>query len=151
MGLLTCLALGLTAAPQEPPALHAPGLGVLELGDRAPGDLVARFDGKTGTPQGKGFVTMHRGHLLVPFSADGGGGGKTGGFAFFDVSDPGAPRKVFSTRDDPERYHTPGAPDFAGNLRELYSRSVAVGREQDLRGGIRCGSILVDEMTIAGS
>ena len=40
---------------------------------------------------------------------------------------------------------------IAGNLRDLYARIVAVGRDQDLRGGIRCGSILVDEMTIAGS
>ncbi len=40
---------------------------------------------------------------------------------------------------------------IAGNLRDLYKRIVAVGRDQDLRGGIRCGSILVDEMTIAGS
>ena len=40
---------------------------------------------------------------------------------------------------------------IAGNLRELYSRIVAVGGDQDLRGGIRCGSILVDGMTIAGS
>ena len=39
----------------------------------------------------------------------------------------------------------------AGNLRDLYTRIVAVGRDQDLRGGIRCGSILVDEMTVAGS
>lgn len=40
---------------------------------------------------------------------------------------------------------------IAGNLRDLYSRIVAVGRDQDPRGGIRCGSILVDGMTIAGS
>ncbi len=40
---------------------------------------------------------------------------------------------------------------IAGNLRDVYLRIVAVGRDQDLRGGIRCGSILVDEMTIAGS
>lgn len=40
---------------------------------------------------------------------------------------------------------------IAGNLRELYQRIVAIGRDQDLRGGIRCGSLLVDEMTIAGS
>lgn len=40
---------------------------------------------------------------------------------------------------------------IAGNLRELYRRITAVGRDQDLRGGIRCGSILVDAMTIAGS
>jgi hypothetical protein len=30
-------------------------------------------------------------------------------------------------------------------------RIAAIGRDQDLRGGIRCGSILVEEMTIAGS
>jgi PmbA protein len=40
---------------------------------------------------------------------------------------------------------------IAGNLRQLYRRIVAIGRDQDLRGGIRCGSILVEEMTIAGS
>ena len=40
---------------------------------------------------------------------------------------------------------------IAGNLRDLYARIVTVGRDQDLRGGIRCGSLLVDEMTVAGS
>ena len=30
-------------------------------------------------------------------------------------------------------------------------RIVAVGNDQDLRGGIRCGSILIDEMRIAGA
>jgi len=40
---------------------------------------------------------------------------------------------------------------IAGNLRDLYMRIVAVGRDQDLRGGIRCGSLLVDGMTIAGA
>jgi PmbA protein len=40
---------------------------------------------------------------------------------------------------------------IAGNLRDLYSRIAAIGGDQDLRGGIRCGSLLVDEMTIAGS
>jgi PmbA protein len=40
---------------------------------------------------------------------------------------------------------------IAGNLRDLYPRIVAIGNDQDLRGGIRCGSILVDEMTIAGA
>jgi PmbA protein len=40
---------------------------------------------------------------------------------------------------------------IAGNLRDLYPRIVAVGRDQDLRGGIRCGSLLVDGLTIAGA
>ncbi|HSD68818.1 MAG TPA: metalloprotease PmbA [Woeseiaceae bacterium] len=40
---------------------------------------------------------------------------------------------------------------IAGNLRNLYRRIVAVGQDQDLRGGIRCGSVLIDEMAIAGA
>ena len=40
---------------------------------------------------------------------------------------------------------------IAGNLRELYQRIVAIGDDQDTRSGIRCGSILVEEMTIAGA
>jgi PmbA protein len=40
---------------------------------------------------------------------------------------------------------------IAGNLRELYPRIIAIGNDQDIRGGIRCGSVLVDQMTIAGA
>ncbi len=40
---------------------------------------------------------------------------------------------------------------IAGNLRDLYRRIAAVGNDQDVRGGIRCGSLLVEEMTIAGN
>jgi len=40
---------------------------------------------------------------------------------------------------------------IAGNLRNLYQRILAVGRDPDLRGGIRCGSVLIDEMAIAGA
>ena len=40
---------------------------------------------------------------------------------------------------------------IAGNLRDLYLRIAAIGDDQDLRGGIRCGSLLVEEMTIAGA
>ena len=40
---------------------------------------------------------------------------------------------------------------IAGNLRDLYRRISAIGNDQDLRGGIRCGSVLVDEMAIAGA
>ncbi|MBT8105287.1 MAG: metalloprotease PmbA [Woeseiaceae bacterium] len=40
---------------------------------------------------------------------------------------------------------------IAGNLRELYQRIAAIGDDQDLRSGIRCGSILVEEMTITGA
>jgi PmbA protein len=40
---------------------------------------------------------------------------------------------------------------IAGNLLELYQRISAIGNDQDLRGAIRCGSLLVEEMTIAGA
>lgn len=40
---------------------------------------------------------------------------------------------------------------IAGNLRDLYRRIVAIGRDRDLRGGIRCGTLLVESMRIAGS
>jgi len=40
---------------------------------------------------------------------------------------------------------------IAGNLKDLYQRIVSIGSDQDLRGGIRCGSVLVESMTIAGA
>jgi len=38
----------------------------------------------------------------------------------------------------------------AGSLKDLYRRIVDVGSDVDLRGGIRTGSILIEEMTVAG-
>jgi len=40
---------------------------------------------------------------------------------------------------------------IAGNLKDLYRRITAIGNDQDLRGGIRCGSLLVESMSIAGA
>ena len=40
---------------------------------------------------------------------------------------------------------------IAGNLKDLYRRISAIGNDQDLRSGIRCGSLLVESMTIAGA
>jgi PmbA protein len=39
---------------------------------------------------------------------------------------------------------------IAGNLREMFANIGAVGDDIDTRGGIRAGSILLKEMTIAG-
>ena len=39
---------------------------------------------------------------------------------------------------------------IAGNLRDMYRNVVAVGSDVDVRGGVRVGSILIGEMTIAG-
>jgi len=38
----------------------------------------------------------------------------------------------------------------AGNLRRMYRGIVALGDDVDRRGAIHCGSVLIDEMTIAG-
>ena len=40
---------------------------------------------------------------------------------------------------------------IAGNLLDLYKRIAAIGNDQDLRSSMRCGSLLVEEMTIAGA
>ena len=40
---------------------------------------------------------------------------------------------------------------IAGNLQDLYRRITAIGSDQDMRSGIRCGSLLVESMTIAGA
>lgn len=39
---------------------------------------------------------------------------------------------------------------IAGNLKEMYRSILAVGNDVDARGGIRTGSVLVEEVTIAG-
>jgi PmbA protein len=39
---------------------------------------------------------------------------------------------------------------IAGNLKEMFSGITAVGNDLDLRGNIRCGSLLIERMTVAG-
>jgi PmbA protein len=39
---------------------------------------------------------------------------------------------------------------IAGNLKPMYRHIVALGNDVDMRGGIRTGSVLLDEMTVAG-
>jgi PmbA protein len=39
---------------------------------------------------------------------------------------------------------------IAGNLREMFRNVVALGSDVDVRGGIRTGSVLLEQMTIAG-
>jgi PmbA protein len=40
---------------------------------------------------------------------------------------------------------------IASNLRNMFKGIVEIGKDIDLRGNIRCGSILIDNMTIAGT
>ena len=39
---------------------------------------------------------------------------------------------------------------IAGNLKEMYANLVAVGTDEVKRGAVRCGSVLIGEMAIAG-
>lgn len=39
---------------------------------------------------------------------------------------------------------------IAGNLASMFSNIAAIGNDVDLRGNIRCGSVLVEQMTVAG-
>ena len=40
---------------------------------------------------------------------------------------------------------------LGGNLRDIYTGMRAVATDTDYRGGVRCGSVLIDRMTLAGS
>jgi PmbA protein len=40
---------------------------------------------------------------------------------------------------------------IAGNLDQMFKSIIAVGNDVDVRGGIRCGSLLVEQMTVAGA
>jgi PmbA protein len=39
---------------------------------------------------------------------------------------------------------------IAGNLRSMYRQIIAVGADVDVRGGLHTGSVLIEDMTIAG-
>jgi len=40
---------------------------------------------------------------------------------------------------------------IAGNLRDMYRQIVGIGNDVDVQGAIRCGSLLIDAMTVAGT
>jgi DNA-binding beta-propeller fold protein YncE len=82
--------------------------------------IVGRLNAGNGAPRGHGFVAMVNGYLLVIFASDSGGGNGSGGFAFFDISDPRAPVNVFTTHNHPD--YGPG-PNYAGEIREPHAFS----------------------------
>ncbi|MEM7282666.1 MAG: metalloprotease PmbA [Pseudomonadota bacterium] len=49
-----------------------------------------------------------------------------------------------------EIQHAVSEVTVAGNLKDIYQDLVAVGNDLDTRGSLRCGSVLVSEMTVAG-
>lgn len=73
-------------------------------------------------------VAMHRGYLFVPMGADHGGGQGNGAFAFYDVSDPANPVRVFDSRSKPGKYHTSGLLNYVGDWAEVHTMSVSGDR-----------------------
>lgn len=61
--------------------------------------VIGQVGPQNGSPRGHGTLSMHRGYLTVVFSLDSGKG--TGGFAFYDISNPKMPVLVHS-KDDAE-------------------------------------------------
>jgi hypothetical protein len=104
-------------------AQNGPGLGNLSYPQGDHMKKIAGVGGGQGAPRGHGYVTMHRGYLLVIFSFDGGGGNGTGGFAFLDVSDPRKPREVFSTDGNPA--YGRGTPNDARDIREAHGFGIS--------------------------
>jgi len=49
-----------------------------------------------------------------------------------------------------ELVHAVNEVTIAGNLSQIFRNIVAVGSDVDLRGTVRCGTVLVDAMTVAG-
>lgn len=97
----TLAATALVAASSAAPSARAdgPGLPNLTYPSSDVFKVIGRIDTTTGAPRAHGTMLMHRGHLAIVFAPDSGKG--LGGFAFFDVSDPRAP-KLVGKRDDEE-------------------------------------------------
>lgn len=94
---LATLALSLVAAPAA--AADGPGLGNLAYATAEVFQPIANINATLGAPRGSGTITMHRGYLAIVFAPD--SGKSLGGFSFFDVSNPRAPKLVFK-KDDAE-------------------------------------------------
>ena len=52
--------------------------------------------------------------------------------------------------EDGEIVHAVHEVTLAGNLRDIFMGIRKVGSDVDCRGGIRCGSVLIEGMTVAG-
>lgn len=52
---------------------------------------------------------------------------------------------------DGERQYPVSEITVAGNLKDMYRHIVGIGSDVDLRGGIRTGSVLIEQMTVAGN
>lgn len=120
---MRCRCLFLLAAGMVCKTLaDGPGLGNLTYNAPELTNLIARFETTNGVPRGQGFVAMHKGWLFVPFASDGGGGNGSGGFAFFNVSNPRSPLLTFTTEGN-TNYTSASSPNYGGDLREPHGYS----------------------------
>jgi PKD repeat protein len=115
------LAAAIAAMTPSRAMADGPGLGNLAFAPEEIGTTLARFEAPTGAPFGHGFATMHKGYLVVPFAMDSGGGRDSGGFAFYDVSDPRAVRLTFTTAGNPA--YAEDGPQDPGSLGEPHGYS----------------------------
>jgi len=75
-----------------------PGLGNVAYTEAEVFKPVGFINAALGAPRAHGTMHMHRGYLAVVFSPD--SGKSFGGFSFFDVSNPRAPKLAFAKDDD---------------------------------------------------
>ncbi|MDB6015628.1 MAG: hypothetical protein JWR19_117 [Pedosphaera sp.] len=108
----------------QPARLFAdgPGIGNLTYGTNELFTTLAAFTSTNGAPRGHGFVNMVHGYLTVVFSNDGGGGNGSGGFAFYDISNPRSPVNTFTTANIAS-YNDPSNTNYVGDLREAHAQS----------------------------
>ena len=99
-----------------------PGLGNLTYTSNELFSTIATFTTANSAPRGHGFTPMHKGYLVVIFADDGGGGNGSGGFTFYNVSNPRLPLVTFTTYNNPA-YSTAGGANYAGDLREAHAQS----------------------------
>ncbi len=102
-------------------AISGPGLTAENFSSTAVGTILSEND-----TNGKAVsaVAMHNGYLFVPMGADHGGGKGDGAFAFYDVSNQRSIKKLFDSRDDIAKYHTPSSFHYVGNWAEVHSLPV---------------------------
>jgi MYXO-CTERM domain-containing protein len=75
-----------------------PGLGNLTYTAAEVFKPIAQINGALGAPRAHGTMHMHRGYLAIVYAPD--SGKSFGGFSFFDMSNPRAPKLAFAKDDD---------------------------------------------------
>ncbi|HEX8310611.1 MAG TPA: Ig-like domain-containing protein, partial [Chthoniobacteraceae bacterium] len=109
---LAALSLALSSAS----AAEGPGVPNIAYDPSRTGEVLSKVDPQKAISA----ILLHRGYLFVPMGADHGGGQGVGAFAFYDASNPSAPRSIFDSRNSTSRYHTPGTLDYVGDWAEQH-------------------------------